>query len=119
MSSGLLEKPWQTQVTNLATHYGWKCSHFHDSRRQVIRRGRPVVIGDKDAAGFPDLVLVRGPELLFVELKTDKGRTTPAQNEWIAALQLVAEAVGHSAACQTAHYLNHGYEQDALPVVEV
>ena len=39
------------------------------------------------AAGFPDLVLVRPPRVLFVELKSEVGKLTPAQANWIAALR--------------------------------
>lgn len=77
------EKDFQKQVVELARLYGWKVAHFHDSRRQV----KPgVFVGDKDAAGFPDLVLVRPPELVFLELKRELGKTTPAQDEWLADL---------------------------------
>lgn len=79
----ITEKQFQTQVVDLARLYGWRVAHFHDSRRQV----KPgVFVGDKDAKGFPDLVLVRGHELLFLELKRETGKTTPEQDEWLAAL---------------------------------
>lgn len=75
----LLEDPFSAQVRGLADFYGWLGYHTHDSRRS--------------AAGFPDWVFVRGPELLFAELKTDRGRTSPAQRKWLEALELVALAV--------------------------
>ena len=31
--------------------------------------------------GWPDLALVRPPRFLLAELKTDKGMTTPSQDE--------------------------------------
>jgi len=40
-------------------------------------------------AGFPDLVLVRGREMVMAELKSAKGKPTPAQEEWLNALQHV------------------------------
>lgn len=69
----LSEKAWQEQVVELATLYRW--AHFHpfDMRRSD--------------AGWPDLVLVRPPELVFVELKTDKGRLRPGQRTWLALLE--------------------------------
>lgn len=80
----MTEAALQKAVIDTARLLGWKVAHFHDSRRQV----RPgVFVGDRDAAGFPDLVLVRGGRLLFVELKAEKGRLSPEQDAWIAALQ--------------------------------
>jgi hypothetical protein len=66
------EAEWQRQVLELAGYYGWRSYHTYDSRRST--------------PGFPDLVLVRPPELLFVELKTDKGRLSAAQRDWLADL---------------------------------
>lgn len=75
----LAEAAFQRQVEQLAAFYGWRTYHTHDSRRS--------------AAGFPDLVLVRGPELLFAELKTASGRVRPEQEAWIDALGYVAGEV--------------------------
>lgn len=60
------EAAWQTTVTDLAKVYGWMVFHQLDSR------------GTEE--GWPDLVLIRPPECLFVELKTDRGRVRPAQS---------------------------------------
>jgi hypothetical protein len=46
---------------------------------------RTAVAGD--GAGFPDLVLVGEPGVLFVELKSAKGRLSEDQKGWIAALE--------------------------------
>lgn len=73
------EAAFQQQVLQLAGFYGWLSYHTHDSRRSQ--------------PGFPDLVLVRGPELLFVELKTDKGRVRPEQQVWLQALTVIQSAV--------------------------
>jgi VRR-NUC domain len=66
------EAAFQQQVIQLSKYYNWISYHTHDSRRS--------------APGFPDLVLVRPPEILFVELKAEKGRVRPEQQEWITAL---------------------------------
>jgi len=42
-----------------------------------------VFVGDKDASGFPDLVLVRAPDVLFVELKRELGKVSDGQQEWL------------------------------------
>ena len=81
------EASFQSAVIDLARLCGWRVAHFHDSRRQVSWN---KWVGDADAAGFPDLVMVRGEELMFVELKTDTGRLTKPQAAWMADLFRVA-----------------------------
>jgi hypothetical protein len=83
------EAAFQRAVIELARMQGWRVGHIHDSRRQVAP-GR--FVGDKDAAGIPDLLLVRDSRLLAIELKTDKGRLTDEQVAWMHALD-VAETV--------------------------
>ena len=61
------EADFQQAVIELARICGWKVAHFHDSRRQVGDK----FVGDADAKGWPDLVLVRGERLLIRELKAD------------------------------------------------
>lgn len=39
--------------------------------------------------GFPDLVLCRPPRLLFVELKSEEGRLSRAQRDWLALLETI------------------------------
>lgn len=75
------ERQFQAAVMEYARLQGWRLAHFHDSRRQVGGQ----LVGDADAAGFPDLVLAR-ERLLIRELKTDRGRLTPQQMEWLSAL---------------------------------
>jgi hypothetical protein len=77
------ERDLQATIVQAARTFGWLVAHHHDSRRQV----RPgVFVGDADAAGLPDLIMVRRDRVLFVELKAAKGRTTPAQDAWLDAL---------------------------------
>lgn len=68
----MTEKQWQELVVRLATYCQWTHMHVYDSRRSD--------------PGWPDLVLCRPPELIFVELKTDKGRVSTAQQEWLDRL---------------------------------
>lgn len=72
MKAALTEKQFQAQVLQLASLSGWRCYHTFDSRRS--------------SPGFPDLVLVRPPRLLLVELKTDQGRLRPEQAAWLDVL---------------------------------
>jgi VRR-NUC domain len=73
LSRHVREKDWQQTVIEAATYAGWLHYHTQDSRGSD--------------PGFPDLVLVRPPRVLFVELKTDAGRIQPAQRLWLTALE--------------------------------
>lgn len=80
------EAEFQNTVIALARQMGWLCYHAHDSRKQVrTKDGEYALVGDADAKGFPDLVLVKGA-VLFRELKKWDGQPTPAQRHWMAAL---------------------------------
>ncbi len=83
------EASFQRAVIEYARLQGFRVGHVHDSRRQV----RPgVLVGDRDAAGIPDLIMVRGETVVFAELKSAKGRLRPEQTAWLDALVVVAEA---------------------------
>jgi hypothetical protein len=69
----LTEKAWLGQVIRLAEVLGWRYYHTHRSDRSV--------------AGFPDLVLVRRPRVIFAELKAQRTRATDAQLAWLAELR--------------------------------
>jgi hypothetical protein len=81
------EADLQRAVMQLARTLHWKCSHIGDSRKQVRDRqhGHLKLVGDPDAAGMLDLILVR-ERVLWIELKDAKNRIRPAQQRWIDAL---------------------------------
>lgn len=83
------ERELQEAVTTLARMLGYSVAHFNDSRRQVRPR---VFVGDRDAKGWPDLVLCRG-RLIIAELKREDGKLTTAQRQWIDALSLAGAEV--------------------------
>jgi hypothetical protein len=89
---GQPERAFQGAVLELAMRLGWRT--FHARKAQNARGDwRTPVAGH--GAGFPDLVLVRGGRVLFVELKADRGRLSPAQASWGNALEMAAwEAPG-------------------------
>ena len=68
----ITEKAFQEAVIEAASYLGWR--HFHPYE---MRKSDP---------GWPDLVLVRPPRLLFVELKSENGKVTDAQQEWMYVL---------------------------------
>jgi hypothetical protein len=85
------EAGFQQQVEYLAQLHGWRIFHAPDNRPIKLRSGR--VIKQNVRPGFPDLVLLRPPELIFAELKTDTGRISPAQREWLNELGQVSDAI--------------------------
>lgn len=83
------ERTFQSEIMYLARLTGWLVWHFNDSRRQVAA-GR--FVGDKDAAGFPDLVLAR-ERVVFIEVKTLKGKLSDKQRRCIQALEDAGQEV--------------------------
>lgn len=74
------EKQFQQAIVDLAHATGWMVYHTYDSRRS--------------AKGFPDLVLChpkRG-DLYFFEVKSQTGKTTKEQDNWLEALQNAQQA---------------------------
>ncbi|WP_376793087.1 VRR-NUC domain-containing protein [Thermoflexus sp.] len=70
------EKDFSQQVVDLARLLGWK----------VYRTWLSI----RSPAGFPDLVLAKpGRPLILAELKTERGKLSPAQEEWLATLRQV------------------------------
>ena len=95
------ESGFQDAVIELAESQGWVVYHFHDSRRQVRRGDKYVTIGDKQAMGWPDLVLIhRGrpsvlePMVLFRELKKGglKDKYKAATPEQMGTLEILGDA---------------------------
>lgn len=71
------EKSFLQAVRELARALGYLEYHTQNSRHST--------------AGFPDLILLRGTRLIVAELKTDKGRITPAQEAWLQAFARVPD----------------------------
>jgi hypothetical protein len=84
MSKGLpmSEAELQSAVIEMAQLFGWLCHHGRASQSKS-GRWSTAVQGD---VGFPDLVLARAGEVLFIELKSANNRLTQPQECWQAAL---------------------------------
>lgn len=77
----MTERQFQGQVIQMAHLFGWRVSHF---RPALTAKGWRTAV-EADGKGFPDLVLVRD-RTIFCELKTDTGRLTQDQQDWVDAL---------------------------------
>ena len=77
------EAALREDVRAAAATFGWRFHFTYDSRRSP--------------EGWPDVTLAkRMPDgttrLIFLELKTETGKATPAQEEWLALLARVPSA---------------------------
>lgn len=84
------EKELQSAVLEYMGWRSWLVYHTHDSRRSQ--------------PGFPDVVGVKGSRLVFIELKTEKGKLRAEQKEWLDRLVKAHDEV----------YLVRPSTQDAL-----
>ncbi|HJZ58386.1 MAG TPA: VRR-NUC domain-containing protein [Gemmataceae bacterium] len=75
------EETFTRRVIAFAQEHGWRAIHLRPAR--TASGWRTAVSGN--GKGFPDLLLVRGEELLVAELKVGKNRPTPEQRTWLAA----------------------------------
>jgi hypothetical protein len=68
----ITEKELESQVKDLAKLFGWEYYHpwlsIHSPR------------------GWPDVSLCRPPQLIFLELKTEKGKVSEHQQKWLDLL---------------------------------
>lgn len=85
----MTESDLQAAVIEAAHLFRWKVHHV---RPAITPDGKFLtrIQGDK---GFPDLCLVRPPHVLFVELKSEKGRVSPEQTAWLQDLEKSGQQV--------------------------
>jgi len=67
------ERDFQKSIIDLAEKFGWSVYHVTNVRGNLRAHTSP---------GFPDLVLCKPPRVVFAEIKTEKGKLTPAQEHW-------------------------------------
>jgi len=69
----MTEEVLQLRVEERLRLYGYEFFHDRDSRR--------------NRAGLPDIVAARDGRVILLELKSERGRLSPAQQRWRDALQ--------------------------------
>ena len=76
------EAEFQTHLLQLLRARGWRCTHSppRPSRNRFITFGDP---------GFPDVVALRPPDLVFLELKYYGNAARPEQRVWLNGLAAV------------------------------
>lgn len=71
LAARMTEREFQAQVMAMLRLLGWRAYHTLDSRGS--------------ARGYPDIVALRGRRCLALELKTERGRVTQDQQDWLEA----------------------------------
>lgn len=66
----------------LAQWRKWRTFHVRPGRKL---NGSYVTAVQGDGVGWPDLLLLRGKRVIVAELKSERGRLTRAQQEWLDA----------------------------------
>ena len=72
INASVPEEQFQKSVVDAAKRTGWLCYHTYRS--------------DRSQAGFPDLVMVKPPRVIFAELKRQEGKPKPEQERWLETL---------------------------------
>lgn len=80
------ERELQDAVVETARLFAFRA--FHARPAQTSKGWRTPV--QYDGKGFVDLVLVGSDRILFVELKSDKGKVSVEQQQWLDGLGAVA-----------------------------
>ena len=71
ITATISEKQFRQQIIDLLRLFGWKYYFTWTSLHSP--------------SGFPDIIALRDGMLIIAELKSEKGRVTPAQKRWLEA----------------------------------
>lgn len=73
----------QAAIVEAARFLGWRVAHFRPAQNARGNWRTPVAA---DGKGFPDLILAKWPDkVLVIECKSDRGRLSPEQVDWMYA----------------------------------
>lgn len=82
MTLEITEKQFSSPVEDLLNRFGWHWCHFRPARTE--KGWRTALSGHQ---GLPDYIAVRPPRLLIFELKSERGKVSPKQQEWLDILK--------------------------------
>jgi hypothetical protein len=80
------EAEWMVAIGDRLDYYGWTWHDTYPTRR-TPGRWTP----EHSAKGVPDLICLRPPRVLWLEIKTETGRVTPQQEAWLEGLRQSGE----------------------------
>jgi hypothetical protein len=94
LPASLPEKDFTLAVIALAQSLKWTVAHFRTAK--ITRKDGTVYYEtpvQADGAGFPDLVMVRGSRIVWMELKSHRGKVSEEQKVWLGRLRGATEDV--------------------------
>lgn len=84
------ERAWAQSLDRLAALFQWaKWQDRATNMPRACKRCKAPIQWPRNDPGWPDRVYVRGDRLIFVELKTDRGRLSDDQKVWLGRLSAV------------------------------
>ena|SRR5678816_2749095 len=81
------ESQFMGTVTDYALRRGWEWLHILPGLNERGRYRTPVT--GALGSGWPDLILIRGSDILAVELKSERGQVTALQRRVMQTLEQV------------------------------
>ena len=89
MNKGISETAFASQVYDLLNLFQWRWCHIRPAWSNKGYR-TPIQGSDPDGfkgKGLPDIIAVRPPRLLFIELKDQYAKPSPEQEAWLEDLK--------------------------------
>jgi Holliday junction resolvase len=82
------ERDFGRQIETMLDFYGWLWKHDETA----VRPGGGFATAFRGSRGFPDYIAVKGDRLLFIELKSERGRLSDDQRRWLRDLDATGKA---------------------------
>jgi Holliday junction resolvase len=79
------EAQWMVTIGDALDLTGWAWIHHRPAHRKHGKWTTPTQ--GNSSKGFPDIVAVRSPRVLWIEVKTNAGRAIPEQKQWVESLR--------------------------------
>ena len=88
------EKAFMRQVIQYASLRGWVAWHDKATNApRACKRCKARLDLPRNDPGFPDLILVRRPRVVWAELKAERGRLSTDQRDWLRELAAAGQEV--------------------------
>lgn len=94
MDRQLSEAQWQKQVEEALDAFGW--TWWHIPSNVVVCPNCHAKVYRGIRKGFPDLLAIRSPVILWIELKRERGQLSPDQRQMFQLLRASGQTVLHA-----------------------